>query len=292
MDELIITAACDCLNSWPSNPYMPARGYSETLVSQYVSAFEAGASVLHHHGSVERDSDSGRPRVDFAGWAQMTEALRARADGALVHYGIAGMLPADKRRLMVEQRPELMSTPTEPHDTHFAPDPSGHRLDIYTTYPREWLVEVARDSVELGTRIESECFTTGSCWTMGFLIEQGLLPAPRWATIFLGWPGGTWTPPTPDSLHYMIRSLPPETSWNLSVMDPESSWGLIALAIELGGHVRVGWEDNPYLPNGATARDNAQLVEVAVGIARSLGREIASPARAREIIGVTPAAGS
>jgi 3-keto-5-aminohexanoate cleavage enzyme len=286
MDELIITAACDCLTTWPSNPHMPARGDTEPLADQFVSAFDAGASILHHHCVVHHDDATGRPRIDLDGWRRTTDILRERAPGALMHYGIAGIMPPDKRVLMEEQRPELMSTHTEPHDTHFAPDPSGRRMDIYTTYPRELLLEVARDSLELGTKIESECFTTGSYWTMQFLMDEDLLPEPRWATIFLGWPGGTWTPPTADALHYMVRHLPPGTNWNLSIMDPVASWELIPLAIEMGGHVRVGWEDNPYLPNGEIAADNGRLVEIVVSLATSLGREVASPARAREIVGV------
>jgi 3-keto-5-aminohexanoate cleavage enzyme len=65
-------------------------------------------------------------------------------------------------------------------------------------------------------------------------------------------------------------------------------WKLLALAIGLGGHVRVGWEDYPYLPNGKAARSNAELVEVAVTMARAIGREIATPDEARAIIGLPP----
>jgi 3-keto-5-aminohexanoate cleavage enzyme len=268
---------------------MPARGDIEPLADQFVHAFDAGASILHHHGVVHHDAESGRPRIDLDGWRQMTDALRSRAKGSIMQFGIAGILPEDKRTLMRELQPETMSTHTEPHDTHFAPDPSGKRMDIYTTYPREWLLEVARDSLEYGTKIESECLTTGSYWSIDFLEEENLLPEPRYATIFLGWPGGTWTPATSESLHYMVHNLPAGTHWNLSVMDPEAQWHLIPLAIEMGGHIRVGWEDNPYLPNGEIARENAEFVEIVVKIAESLGRPIASPERAREILGLSQA---
>lgn len=291
MDELIITAVCDCLTTWPANPYMPARGDIEPLADQFVGAFEAGASILHHHGVVHHDSDTGRPRIDIGGWERMNDILRDRARGAIMQYGIAGLTPEDKRTLMRDQRPEMMSTHTEPHDTHFAPDASGHRIDIYTTYSRDWLLEVARDSIEYGTKIEAECFTTGAYWSIDFLVEEQLLPEPHYGTIFLGWPGGTWTPATQDALHYMVHNRPKGMHWNLSVMDPVAQWQLIPLAIEMGGHIRVGWEDNPYLPNGEIARDNAQFVEIVVKIAESLGRPIASPERAREILGLsTPAA--
>jgi 3-keto-5-aminohexanoate cleavage enzyme len=69
-------------------------------------------------------------------------------------------------------------------------------------------------------------------------------------------------------------------------MDPPTQWKIHALAIAMGGHVRVGWEDNPYLPDGTLARSNAELVEVAVRLAKEIGREVATPEEARRITGV------
>jgi len=72
------------------------------------------------------------------------------------------------------------------------------------------------------------------------------------------------------------------------VMDPPTQWKILSLAVQMGGHVRVGWEDNPYLDEkGTWATSNAQLVEKIVRIARELGREVASPAEARQILGIT-----
>ena len=72
-------------------------------------------------------------------------------------------------------------------------------------------------------------------------------------------------------------------------MDREQQWRLLPMAIALGGHVRVGWEDNPYLPDGSPSRSNAELVDVAVRMAREIGREVATPAEARTIIGLPEA---
>jgi 3-keto-5-aminohexanoate cleavage enzyme len=69
-------------------------------------------------------------------------------------------------------------------------------------------------------------------------------------------------------------------------MDPATQWQILAVALGWGGHVRVGWEDNPYLPDGRPSRSNAELVDEIVKIARSLGREPATPEEARAIIGV------
>lgn len=110
---------------------------------------------------------------------------------------------------------------------------------------------------------------------------------PIWATLFLGWPGGAWTPPTPDSLLYLTAHLPSKTNWNVSVMDPPTQWKLLAMAIGMGGHVRVGWEDNPYLPDGSLSRTNAELVDVVVRMAEGIGRRVAGPVEARRIVGLS-----
>src|SRR5260370_40296100 len=75
-------------------------------------------------------------------------------------------------------------------------------------------------------------------------------------------------------------------SWNVSVMDPATQWQILTEAIIMGGHVRVGWEDNPYLGDGTLADTNALLVEKIVRIAREVGREVATPQETRQIIGI------
>ena len=123
---------------------------------------------------------------------------------------------------------------------------------------------------------------------MKFISEKGFLPKPVWTTLFLGWPGGCWTPPTPKALIYLIDHLPKDLkiNWNVSVMDPHTQWEILTLAITLGGHVRVGWEDNPYLEKGTLAQTNVLLVEKIIRIARELGREVATPDEARKLIGI------
>jgi 3-keto-5-aminohexanoate cleavage enzyme len=135
----------------------------------------------------------------------------------------------------------------------------------------------------------SQSFYTGAFWNLEYIRAKGLLPDPVWTTLFLGWPGGAWTPPTADSLLYLVAHVPPRVNWNVSVMNPKMQWRLLAQALGLGGHVRVGWEDNPYLPDGTPSRSNAELVETIVKLARLMGREPASPAEARDIIGLSNA---
>jgi 3-keto-5-aminohexanoate cleavage enzyme len=116
------------------------------------------------------------------------------------------------------------------------------------------------------------------------MMEMGLLDGPVWTTFFLGWKGGCWTPPTTQAMVYMADHCPPNFIWNTSVMDPVEQWKVLSAAISLGGHIRVGMEDNPFLTPGEYARNNAELVEKAVRIAHDLGREIASPDEARAML--------
>ena len=81
--------------------------------------------------------------------------------------------------------------------------------------------------------------------------------AVRRRNVFLGWQGGAWTPPTHDALLYLVNHLPARVNWNVSVMDP-MQWRIHALAIAMGGHVRVGWEDNPFLPDGTPSSRSVQ----------------------------------
>jgi 3-keto-5-aminohexanoate cleavage enzyme len=287
MDDLIITVAADSKNSYPANPYFPGEQGDLRLIDQYVDAAKAGAAICHIHGVATFQPGSTQPAIDYEAWTALTEGIRSGVDDVLIQNGIAGMSPESKRVLAECQKPDMMSTICGPHDTRFRRDPgSDQQMDLYGICTRSELEELCRDSIANRIPMEIEVFTSGPIWLMHYLIDQELLPAPRWATIFLGWEGATWSPPTVEALSFLVSHLPPETNWNISVMDPATTWELVPAAIAMGGHVRVGWEDNPFLPNGEIAARNAQLVEEVVRAAERIGRPIATPAKAREIIGL------
>ncbi len=187
----------------------------------------------------------------------------------------------------MELRPDMMSYAFNVHDEYFQPDPAYPANEMYSLHPRDELTDFCRAAQERGVKPEIECFYSGAFWNLEFIREKGLLDDPVWATLLVGWPGGAWTPPTPDSVLYLTSHLPPRSNWNLSVMDPATQWKLLPIAIATGGHVRVGWEDNPYLPDGSPSKTNAELVDVVVRMADCIGRKVASPSQARQIIGLT-----
>jgi 3-keto-5-aminohexanoate cleavage enzyme len=289
MDTVVITVTVDCSMSYPGFKAMPRIDDVSSVAEEYVRSIDAGASLVHHHG-VHRLEDTiqadGRrlSRIDHAGWADLTQRIRSQRD-AVIQFGIASARLDEKVALM-GLRPEMMSYAFNVHDEYFRPDPALPANEQYAIHPRPELEEFCAAAREHGVKPEVESFYTGAFWNLEYIRQQGLLDDPVWTTLFLGWPGGAWTPPTADSLLYLVRHLPPRVNWNCSVMNPTMQWRLLALALSLGGHVRVGWEDNPYLPDGTPSRSNAELVEAIVTVARLMGREPATPAEARSIIGL------
>ncbi|RHW24951.1 3-keto-5-aminohexanoate cleavage protein [Nocardioides immobilis] len=288
MDDLIITVTCDSTMSYPGNPNMPAIEDVEAVGQQYVDAVNAGASICHHHGvhylETEMQADGKKlSRIDHDGWQGLTDKIKTVGTDPLIQYGIASARLEEKIKLM-KQGPDMMSYAFNVHDEYFRPDPAYPANEMYSLHPRDELEEASKAALEHGVKLEIECFYTGAFWNLEFIRNQALLENPVWATLFFGWQGGAWTPPTAKSMLYLVDHLPENVNWNVSIMDPATQWPLAAMAIGLGGHVRVGWEDNPYLPNGDLSKHNAQLVEVIVKMAETMGRPVATPKRAREIV--------
>ena len=277
--------------SYPGNPNMPPIEDTDTVAAEYIRSIDAGATIVHHHGvhHLEKEMQAdGRKlsSIDFDGWRDLTEKIRSERD-AIIQFGIASARMEEKIELM-KLSPEMMSYAFNVHDEYFRPDPAYPANEQYALHPRAELATFCKAALEHDVKTEVESFYTGAFWNLEFIRDQGLLQNPVWTTLFLGWPGGAWTPPTEKSLTYLVDCLPADVKWNCSVMNKEAQWKLLAMAIGLGGHVRVGWEDNPYLPDGSLARSNAELVTTIVGIAQRLGREIATVDEAREIAAVHP----
>ncbi|MGI8824452.1 MAG: 3-keto-5-aminohexanoate cleavage protein [Chloroflexota bacterium] len=289
MDKLVITVTVDSSMSYPANPLNPPIHDTDAFAAEYIRAVNVGAGIVHIHGVHELEQEmqaDGRrlSRVDIGGWADLQRKI---VDGChpVMQFGIASARFEEKVALM-DLHPDMMSIAFNAHDEHFQPDKTYPANEIYASHPRSELEAYSRAALERGVKVEVESFHTGAYWNMQYVADRGALSEPIWTTIFLGWPGGTWTPPTPQGLMYMVERLPPniKINWSASVMDPPTHWQMLNMAILLGGHVRVGWEDNPYLPDGALATTNAVLVEKVVRMARELGREVATPDEARQII--------
>ena len=303
MDKLIITSTADSTMSYPQNPYCPKSTDTKGVANEYIRAVEAGASIVHTHGSYTIDTKiqpDGRqlqiPIID--GWAEITERIRA-AGNPIMQFGLASIRIEQKVELWQKLRPEMTSINFNSHDEYFQPDPSYPPVPCYSVHPINELRLYSRLASENGVKLEVECFHTGAYWAVQkirdgkfwtddgkYEEEMGLLPDPLWIELLVGWPGQSWTPPTPRTLDFLVDHLPPRANYHVSCMDAEAYWPFMTHVMALGGNVRIGMEDCPYIEPGVYAKSNAELVEKAVGIARAMGREIASPEEARKVIGL------
>lgn len=290
LEKLIITVACDSQTSYPHNHLCPAQREIDAVARQYVDAIHAGAAVAHIHGVrvlEETMQPDGRQvsRIDHDGWRRLQEAILGKVD-AIMQFGVASARIEEKVKLM-QLKPDMMSVAFNAHDEYFRPDPSRPPKRMMAIHPVEELIAYAEAGRKHDVKLEVECFHTGAYWNLEFVRREGYLKEKTYTTLLIGWPGGTWTPPTERALLTMVEHLPANCIWNLSVMNPEKQWDLLSLAVSLGGHVRVGYEDNPYLSPGRLAENNAKLVERMVSIASNLGRNIAGPDEARAILGLS-----
>ena len=289
MDKLIITVTCDSTMSYPHNPNNPTPHGLQAVADEYVRSVEAGASICHIHGPYTVDAriqldGTKLSDLDIPGWARLRALIEDRCR-PIMQYGIAnGRFP--QRKELMKQRPDMMSICFNAHDECFENEPGYPPVELYGLHNRDELTEYCKVTAEHGVKPEVEAFHYGGIWNAQRMVDQGLLAQPVYTTFFLGWKGGCWTPPTPKALLFMHDHKPEGFVYNVSVMDPPTHWQVLTTSILLGGHVRVGMEDNPYLAPGQLARSNAELVEKIVRIARELGREIASPGEARIILGM------
>jgi len=272
VDKLIITVNPAGKGQFPEAPDMEdAKAQAE----EAVRAYNAGASVAHIHGAMLPGEGSRQP--DLAHWQEMVDIIRSKTE-LIVQFGRAVMRPPVRKELL-SLKPEMSSFLLGHHDIITARGP------LNALAPLEDIKESARYHLEAGVIPEMEVWHNGNIWNMQQLIEARLLEPPYYATIFLGAPGGHWAPDTAQELLNRVVVLPHGVVWGLSVHGPRQA-ALHALAIAEGGHVRTGWEDNPYLHRGEPARSNAELVERIVRLARDIGREVATPAEARKILGL------
>jgi uncharacterized protein (DUF849 family) len=139
---------------------------------------------------------------------------------------------------------------------------------------------------ELGVRPELEIFDTGHLWFANKLVEEGLIDPPGMYQLCMGIPYGA--PPEPALLAAMVAQIPPGVVWaSFALGRMQMPW--VAQSVLLGGHVRVGLEDNLYLGRGNKV-SNAALVANAVTIIEAMGAEVATPDEAREILSLRPRA--
>lgn len=257
MQPLIITATPNICWLQPDTPYPSTP---QAMAEEARRCQDAGASILHMHAE---------------NWIATIAAVRRETD-LIVQCGMSSH-EIPQRMDVFEQRADMISIITSHHDEAFA------GLDMHKLHPREELAEYARLSREFGVQLEYETWHEGGIWNLRWLIEHELVDPPYFTSVFFGWPGGSWSPPTIDEYLRRTAALPEGCVSTVSIMAPEQV-KILAAAMVQGDHVRVGTEDYPYDRAGNMAETHTLVSEVAE-IARAVGRQIATPAQAREIVG-------
>lgn len=271
---LIITAALNGAEvTREQQPALPIT--SEELARAGIEAVQAGASILHLHA---RKPD-GTPSHDPALFDEAIRLIQAECDPIIqISTGGSIGMTAEERLAPLVLRPEMASLTTG--TVNFGDGVFHNPPDLVETF--------ARRMTELGIKPEIEVFDTGMLTTALQLVRRGLLQPPLHVQFVLGVPGAMAG--TPRNLFHLLESLPPEYTWTVAGIG-RVQLPLTALAISLGGHVRVGFEDNIYYRKGELAQSNAQLVARVARLAAELERPVATPAEARALLGLPPREG-
>jgi 3-keto-5-aminohexanoate cleavage enzyme len=250
----------------PRLPHTPAE-----VVAASLEAVEAGASVIHLHARLP----DGTPSGDAALFAEMIEGIRAKSDALIMNStGGAVWMSMEERTRSLEARPDICSLETG--SLNFGDE-------VFATSRPDSIV-AAQKARRLGIGIEVEAFDVGHVLAAARMLMEGHLTAPLSVNLVFGVPGGMDA--SPEGLTSLLRPLPPSSRWSVTAVGRHQR-RMLALGILLGAHgIRVGFEDNVKLRRDRLAASNAELVQDAAELVRSLGRRVATPAETRIALGL------
>lgn len=275
MDKLIITVCSTGAEVYKKDqPNLPCS--PEEIAQTAVECRAAGASLIHIH---VRD-EQGEPTQDGKIFARTMELIRAKSD-IIVQTSTGGAVG-----MTAEERLQPVLCDPAPEMATLTVGTCNFGDGVFYN-PPEVIEKFARTMQERGVVPEIEVFDAGFIDNAIRLMKRGLIPNPPHFDLVMGVPGAISG--THKNLLHLVELLPPGATWTVAGIG-RAELQLGVLAIMLGGHVRVGFEDNIYYSRGVLAESNAQLVARIVRIAKELGREIATPDEARQILRLKPRA--
>lgn len=262
-------------------PYVPCK--VEEIAEEAYKCWEAGASIVHLHA---KDPETGGPISDPRKanliLREYIKEIRKRCDIIInvTTGGGRGVLPPAeldeviRERIMLGQEISSLNMGTI---NIWVEQITDYFFVNTTALIERW----AKYMLEANVKPELEVYDTGMINTAITLLERGVLKKPLWFQFVMI--GRTGMSPTVKCLQYCVDCLPEDSIWSVCAL---GKWEIpmATAAILLGGHVRVGLEDNLYVRKGVLAKSNAELVEKIVRIAKEIGREIATPDEARRIL--------
>jgi len=275
-----ISGAVASREQCPAIPYTP-----EEYAAEAKRAVDEGASMIHIHAR----TPEGVPSYEIEDFRAITEAINGAVDDVIVNYSTGAIgVPIEKRiAYLRELRPDVAALNMS--SMNYAKYSERRKQFVFSAVFEnsfDTIIEFLTAMNELGIRPEHECFDSGHVANLDPLIDMGLLSEPLQIDCVMGVNGGIR--PTPRNLAHMADQIPggPEGRNNWGVIGiSRDQWRLVAAAAALGGNVRVGLEDNFYLPDGEMARSNGDLIARARRIVEDVGRRPATVAEARELLG-------
>jgi 3-keto-5-aminohexanoate cleavage enzyme len=265
----------------PGIPYTP-----EEYAEEARRAVDEGAAMIHIHAR----TPDGVPSYEVEDFRAITDAILGAVDDVIVNYSTGAIgVPLEKRiAYLRELRPDIAAL--NMGSMNYAKY-SRRRKDFVFKAVFEnsfdTIIELVTAMRELGIRPEHECFDSGHVANLDPLIDMGMLEEPLQISCVMGVTGGIR--PTARNLAHMSEQIPGgaegPNNWGVIGISRDQ-WMLVGAALTLGGNVRVGLEDNFYLPNGEMARSNGDLVAEARRMAEMVGRRPATVAEARDLLGV------
>jgi 3-keto-5-aminohexanoate cleavage enzyme len=246
-------------------PYTPVE-----IAEEARRAYEAGAAIVHVHAR----TDDGLPTWDVEVFRAIKTEIEARCP-VLINWSTGGMGPMESRvQHVLQLRPHIAALNMGSMNyAKWRKDRREFAFNFVFANPFQDIIAFARAIQEAGAKPELECFDTGHVASAEVLVDLGLLEAPHHYSFIMGVLGGI--PATARHLGFQAQNVPPGSRWKVIGISRDQ-WPLAMAALSLGGDVRVGLEDNFYLPDGQMARSNGDLVETAVKLAGLSGRSVAT----------------
>ena len=301
MEKLIITAALTGNVTLPTQTqYLPIT--PQQIADDAKRCADAGAASVHIHG---RDPKTSKPTTDPAVYREIASMIKEKSNVivCITTGGTIQMTAAERIQVVPALKPELATF--NMGSINFSIHPVAERYkDSDYKYP--WEKEFAEGSkswifpntftdiehfcktmTENNTKPEHEAYDVGHLYHMKYTVKKGLSKLPLWLQFVTGILGGIGS--DPENIMYMKQTCDrlfgsENYKWSVIGAGYPAEFNLATLSILMGGHARVGMEDNIFVSKGVLAKSNAELVEKVVRIARELGREIATPDEARQIL--------
>jgi 3-keto-5-aminohexanoate cleavage enzyme len=268
----------------PAIPYTPAEYAAEAR-----RIVDEGGVHIHIHA---RKPD-GTPSYEIEDFSAISEAIRAEVgDAAIINFstGTIGVPVAKRIEYLHACRPEVAAL--NMGSMNYAKYSRSRKQFVFNMVfanPFDEIIELLEAMNELGIKPEHECFDIGHVGSLEPLIDMGVLKTPLHVDCVMGVVGGI--PPTARNLAAMVDNIPGGSHWGVIGIS-RAQWMLVSAALTLGGSIRVGLEDNLYLPNGEMAKSNGELIAKARQMTEDMGRRPASVQEARAMLAVPQREGS